>query len=482
VGSEGKPVNCFIDTGSPVSIYNPDIGKAPKDDPELGDFFNCPPLTTQGCVLQGVGGSRVEVSKTYRIPFLMDGRLIYTQVLCLDRHEETLPKILLGQRTTMGDFGGICMLPTQAGSLKICFKKGGAAWFHGEGVLGWSDPVADVFANRLNGTEKENEKIHKVFRLAAQSNERENESGQGSEDAFREGLEAQAMQDCFVENSCPVMKVNVRGKRRSHECWAAIDLHSPHNFVSRSFLATMGEDAPEATRLQEVKEIVDMKGDIIAIKERVILQLQAHALLEVAAYIVPEMGVDLVIGTVTQEKAVASAPAFQVHERVEWRTAVPLKIARTTVLPPRTQSRVQLQKISRDDVATFEQSVKLIAPISQTFASRIYKVAWGPCENPEWVQIANPANEPITLAEGEFVAELHLGGEWKAESVDLDPTPAEDAKERQEHQESKQNQLIRALHVFGVGQGKKAPVSPFEILKTSPQANQAVTSGSGGLY
>jgi hypothetical protein len=494
VGGEGKPVNCFIDTGSPVSIYNPDIGRAPNDDPELGDFFNCPPLTSQGCVLQGVGGARVEVNKTYKVPFMMDGKLIYTHMLCLDRHEETLPKILLGQRTTMNDFGGICMLPTQAGNLKICFRKGGAAWFYGEGILGWSDPIADVFANKLIGTENEHEKANKVFRLAARSYENQSAAeGGDSESTLEDALCAQAMQDCFVANSCPVVAVSVLTKEKSHECSVVIDQHSPHNFVSRSFLTAMGGDAPRPTKLKGVKEIVDMRGEIVAIKECVNLRLQAHAPLEVTAYVIPEMGADLVIGTITQAKVnakvgangataeirtEASVFALQVRERIEWRTAVPLKIAKATVLPPRTQSRVQLRKTSRDDVATFEQGVKLIAPVSQTFGSRIYKVAWGPCENPEWVQIANPANEPITLAGGEFVAELHLGGEWKTESVDLDPTPAENAKERQEHQENKQNQLVRALHVFGVGQGKKAPVSPFEILKNSPTGSLASWSES----
>ena len=213
------------------------------------------------------------------------------------------------------------------------------------------------------------------------------------------------------------------------------------------------------------------------------LRLQAHAPLEVTAYVIPEMNADLVIGTVTQAKVNAKVGAdgataeirteasvfsLQVRERLEWRTSIPLKIAKATILPPRTQSRVQLRKTSRDDVATFEQGVKLIAPVSQTFGSRIYKVAWGPCENPEWVQIANPANEPITLSEGEFVAELHLGGEWKTEDLDLDPTPAENAKEHQQCQENKRVQLVRALHVFGVGQGKKAPISPFVISKTMP--------------
>jgi hypothetical protein len=88
-----------------------------------------------------------------------------------------------------------------------------------------------------------------------------------------------------------------------------------------------------------------------------------------------------------------------------------------------------LQHISDSSLDAFKSKIKMIAPISQTFSSRVYKVAWGPCLEPTWAQLANPTNEPLFVRKGERIAELHLGGEWITEGVDLNPSVEEQAEE-----------------------------------------------------
>ena len=118
------------------------------------------------------------------------------------------------------------------------------------------------------------------------------------------------------------------------------------------------------------------------------------------------------------------------------------------------------------NMKSFTNTVKMISPPGGSFTKEAYKTAWGPCDNPEWVQIANPTLNPIKLKKGERVADMNIGQEWEIQDCNLDPTKEDHQKELFSENQQKAERTIRALVSFGVlqkGIRNKVPISPFEI-------------------
>jgi hypothetical protein len=130
---------CFLDTGSPFSIFNPDVGEAPEKDKIFGLFMREPYMKGSGCVLQGVGGAKVEAKVAFEVGFDLGGVEVKTKVLFLQKHEPTLPKLLLGLECLTEDFGGMYLEKGEKlGSLKCSFAKGGVKVFDGLGAPEWA--------------------------------------------------------------------------------------------------------------------------------------------------------------------------------------------------------------------------------------------------------------------------------------------------------------------------------------------------------
>ena len=229
-------------------------------------------------------------------------------------------------------------------------------------------------------------------------------------------------------------------------------------------------------------EIINANGDSILLRQYAMLNINipdTSIAFDIKAYVMSRMDTDLIIGSKSQQENGAKLAAnnnaliISKSERIvsvpvtawaDWRTALPLKVRQTTTIPPRSQSKVFICKLRNDDLEGFANSVKMISPSSQTFGARAYKVAWGPCENPTWLQIANPTYEPIILPKGLQVAELHLGREWKVQSMDLNPTIGEHINENAKSEKMQITQLVRALDIMGIKRkGKKAIDSPLKI-------------------
>ena len=498
IGPKGLSQKCFIDTGSPLTIFNPDEGTCPEDDPTLGSFFRGPPASTRGCILQGVGGATIETKRSYNLPFLMGNKIITTLVMCLDKHEKTLPKLLIGQQASMDDFGGMCMLPDKStGGIKICFKNSEGVWFHGEGLVDQTNREDDAFAkNALLGSSK-------VFHLASSHEGVKRVKEQPAMEDELDNLSSRAMQNCFVEGRCPAIDIKIKTKEENDEWWdglAAIDTHSTHNFVSRDFLKATGKDT-ETTLIGTPMEVVTMTGEVAIITEYVNLKICVNlggagndVHLDMVAHVFPDIETEITIGVAAQRSMgvaldtartnliIQPSPLcglrnIPIESWVDWRTAIPLRTSLPTVLPPRSQSKVMLQRVDDKHMSNFEK-VKIIAPTSQTFGSRAYKTAWGPCDDPTWIQIANPTFEPIRLGKGEHVAELHLGGGWDVKSLDLDPSVTEHIKEQTETLDIREAQLVRALNVLGVQQAGKRVDSPCAIYKLLPQNPRSATASS----
>jgi len=453
---------CFVDTGSPITIFNPDKGTNPEDDKIFGKYFKELPATIGSCVLQGVGGAQIEARLSFNVPFLMGGRKVETSVMCLEKHESTLPKLLLGYQSLMHDFGGMNMVPKKNGGLKISFKKGEPEWFQGEGVV---DEINEkVPTDEISFSNPQMKRATSVLKLTEAENRRKDDGEEQRGDALDE-LTAEISQGCFVEGLAPEIGARLEWDKESEKCSAVIDGSSCHNFVSEEYIESLGKRYPKVERLGAYFEIVGPTGEVVEVKKRISCRLVVgKEKLEVVLYVLPSIPTDVSIGTATQKLLGSSidksrrkwiinydgkgAVEMDIGGWVCWRTAVPLRALKDVTIPPRSQSKITLQQISDSSLDVFEGKTKIIAPISQTFSSRVYKVAWGPCLEPTWAQLANPTNEPLFVRKGEQIAELHLGGEWETESVDLDPSVEEQAEEVFKDKEVERVQLVRALQVL----------------------------------
>ena len=475
--SRSEMQQCFVDTGSPITIFNPDPGTKPEDDKIFGKYFRELPATIGSCVLQGVGGAQIEARLSFTVPFLMGGRKVETSVMCLEKHESTLPKLLLGYQSVMHDFGGMNMIPKKNGGLKISFKKGEPEWFQGEGVT--DEAEGKVATDAISLSEPQMRKAASVLKLTEAENRRRDDGKEERRGDALDELTSEISQGCFVEGLAPEIGARLEWDKESERCSAVIDGSSCHNFISEEYIESLRKRCPKVERLEAYFEIVGPTGEVVEVKKKISCRLVVgKEKLEVILYVLPSIPTDISIGAATQKllNSKVDKPRkkwiinYNEKQAVEmdiggwvcWRTAMPLRALKDVTIPPRSQSKLSLQRISDSSLDVFEGKTKIIAPISQTFSSRVYKVAWGPCLEPTWAQMANPTNEPLFVRKGEHIAELHLGGGWETESVDLNPSIEEQAEEVFKDKEVERVQLVRALKILGVRQNNEI-ISPFEI-------------------
>ena len=90
--------DCFLDTGSPFSIYNPSKNETINNDKIFKQFFDKKSDNPESLVMQGVGGGIITSQETLKFCFEFGKIHVETEIVVLPRHEPTLPKLLLGQR------------------------------------------------------------------------------------------------------------------------------------------------------------------------------------------------------------------------------------------------------------------------------------------------------------------------------------------------------------------------------------------------
>jgi hypothetical protein len=103
--------DCFLDTGSPFSIYNPSKNETINNDNIFKQFIDKKSENPDSLVMQGVGGGIITPQETLKFCFEFGKMHVETDVVVLTRHEPTLPKLLLGQRVLMTNFRGMHMYP-----------------------------------------------------------------------------------------------------------------------------------------------------------------------------------------------------------------------------------------------------------------------------------------------------------------------------------------------------------------------------------
>ena len=472
-------IKCFLDTGSPFSIFNPDRGGKPEEDTLLGKYVQSEPRkSTHTITLQGVGGATIKAENKCDIPFLMGKSRLFAEVLVLEKHEPTLPKLLIGLDALMGNFGGMLMQQGKgSGQLEVSFGKSRNHIFYGEGGAQESSRKGESerISAHVQQTQEESTAADKVFRLAAATAKKQYEhTSQGDEvDAMSLGIS----QDYFVDSQCPV----IEGSIGNNKVDLVVDVKSTYCLISEEYVK---HNSINMQGERKCPSLVDQEG---IIREglgwvTVAVVIEKHSK-EIEFCVWPRLPVTSVLGRTAsvafgmqfsdsspeQRIKIGEGTDFaKIETTYGWKTSIPLKVDKTTVIPARSQMKINIEPINKNHIEGFESAIKLIAPIHQTFSSKNFKTAWGPCINPEWVQVANPTTQPIKIVRGEHIADLHLGGGWEVENINLDQSSEEYSSQQAKKKENRKGQIGRALKILDMtnacqkARGKKSE-SPFVV-------------------
>ena len=126
--------SCFLDTGCPFSIYNPDKNSSIETDPIFKHFVSEEVSRGREVTLLGVGGGQIKSSRTLKFEFYMGTVRPKSEVLVLSQHEPTLPKLLLGMEALVEDFEGIHIQPIEGKTaLRCTFDVNSKVSFEGVG-------------------------------------------------------------------------------------------------------------------------------------------------------------------------------------------------------------------------------------------------------------------------------------------------------------------------------------------------------------
>ena len=116
-------ISSFIDTGSPLTIFNPLQGFDRDTDPlmkELTERSRINPSTPYE--VSGVGGGKIVIDNTVSVGFDLGlSNIIWQEVAFLKEHVPTLPRFLLGMDCVIDNFKGMHLKRTLGDQLRVTF-------------------------------------------------------------------------------------------------------------------------------------------------------------------------------------------------------------------------------------------------------------------------------------------------------------------------------------------------------------------------
>jgi hypothetical protein len=330
------------------------------------------------------------------------------------------------------------------GSLKCSFAKGGVKVFNGLGAPEWAGEESEVRLleetwKRVDDQEDaEASRRKKVFKIRQHAEE------EPMRDDW-DDLCDEALLEADADSQHPVVEIPFVTKDRVEIAETIVDDTCAYNLVSKAFLEALGEH--ESTRSKErAPSLVNGSGEVETSTGNVTLWMKVNGRLKKGEFwIWPGLHKDVVIGRETSQELGGrhdeSLKEWNVEPKGDtkfsfkwtgttgWKTSIPLRLKEDVILPPRSHSKVRVEGSGMESISALRNSVKMISPPGGSFTKEAYKTAWGPCDSPEWVQIANPTTSPIKLKKGERVADISIDEEWKIQNCNLDPTKEEHRKE-----------------------------------------------------
>ena len=463
---------CFLDTGSPFTIFNPDKGKTIEDDVIFRKFLNQKAENQEVVAMEGVGGGVVRSRETLLFDFKFGALHPQVEVVVLPHHEPTLPKLLLGQNALMGKFHGMLMYPPDRDNLldlktaflinpKIVFKGRGPPVDNSKEVV----RVMDFFKEEERADEHESAAFKKVTSKVL-LNSAVCSDLLTDDDEF---LELEGYAGTVASRRCPVLYAEM--KPLSGESWeqaVCVDMASPYSFIHRDLVSEI--DPKLIRKTTDFKPIFITEGkeylEFVELKLR--FEVGSFAEKITRFYIVDDLHVGAVVGNaikgfsfelsgeeeilkLVEEK---SMETFSIDLReVDFIDYVPphaaLYSSKDIVLPPYSQNKVSVfsTKSLGEGYVVAPTKIKSLEGV---------QAAWGVCNEPEWVQMLNPTDKFISLKKNVRVARIFETGEADREG----------------------GVLVKQINLLRDKQGKAKVESELErlckVLKVRPQGEGEV--------
>ena len=426
--------DCFLDTGSSYSIYNPASGETIDTDKIFNAFKNNQAQDTEGCALGGVGGGVIIATKARKFRFKIGKALCESDILILDKNEPTLPTLLLGMKTMMKDFKGEFIYPAAEGSAADIRCRFGVDIDHEFSGYGLHRSRATAMPIHMLLDEIEDTKLKESFVAIAQRLVGDNSEIEALlEDEDKENDNQGAYMDAIVARKCPIAVINFETKEGLEvEVATLIDEYDDYNYISKSFLSELEikeilkAPTPQGmfseTQHTEYVELKFTKEDgRKAIIPCHIKDIDAEIVLSTRAF--DEMNGridwDKNIWNVTNDIKVAFDPNDTIQYVPE---SVPLRLAHDVKLPPRSQNKVS----TMTKAAT--TSGYIIAPTN--IENGEVTVAWGACNEPTWCQLINASKKYKHLKKGSIIAKLFRTGSKLNEAIRLQTLEIDDQTEK----------------------------------------------------
>ena len=432
--------SCFLDTGCPFSIYNPDKGCTIENDPLFKNFQTEEVFKGREVTLLGVGGGQVKTSKTLMFEFDMGSKHPRTEVLILPTHEPTLPKLLLGMEALVDDFEGLHIFPgPEKASLVCTFDVNNSIHFSGFGAPKTCWRAKKSCKTLLLDQDLEEHDFESVAAmLLSKQTDRCCPAIQDDEDQGQECV----FLDTVVIRKCPLFTLSMSIEENKWRSEVLVDEDANLSLINKEFFLNLNLPDKVVQRGPRPNSAFGFTDKIVEFVEVFLYNEKGERLSQpIRLHLMPDLRADVVLGrecdtfnsnidweagqwTFAPKISGLSMSCHFNYEDIEHYLPAfsPVLAKKDMVLPPRSQNRIH---VTHDVCGTGY----VVAPTQLNEPG--LSPAWGICNEPEWVQVLNLTDSHVKIKKGDKIALLFELGSckenpgFKVRNVDLDESPSE---------------------------------------------------------
>ena len=426
----GKEEPAFIDSGAPFSIFNPPMFDGGKD----RIYGQAQALRSNiNCKFGGVGGGKIVADGNYLLDVSVGGTTRSCRFVFLRGHEPSLPRFLLGMDVITGALQGVRIKRTPV-QFEIAPEVIFPARINPNSKL---SKALDEQVVSLIDAKQDQDRVESYFEAIAEARYKdENRCAYPAQDVhsreFTDEREFEEEQKLLQEkfHDTPMPMIQMHTSTSDSKLKALVDSGSTFSLISNEaakILLKKG-DAMEDKSQKAMPNIRIADGEMVTAKKKVLLKLSFDRHEHVVPfYVFDGLPLDAIIGNdvckewksilswddhtwsiSTTEGSRISIPWVSVYGKY-WRGPENLIAKDDCIIPPQSHSKIKLQSaaLSKLELQGVKDDFAFISSI-QDQRVRTFKTAYGTSSlTPEWVQLANPTDDPIFIKKGEVVAHLH---------------------------------------------------------------------------
>ena len=448
----------FIDSGAPFSIFNPPLNNAAED--RIYDHAQILE-TSINCRFGGVGGGRIIAQGNYLLDVTVGQQTRSCRFVFLKTHEPSLPRFLLGMDVITGALEGV-----RIRRHSVQFEIAPEVVFPAR-----INPASKLYktldAQTISCLDSNCEGVNMAnyFKLIAAAQYEQQQGVTLNEHAAQSGelddeRDFETQQALLIErfHDAPMPMIELQTETSASKLAMLVDSGSTYSLISSAvakiLLAT--KDAKEVDTCFEMPAIRVANGTLMTATKMISLRLSLakDTTASVHFFVFDGLPLDAIIGNDVCEKWNAtlswgshmwtiqvkvahklsvqiSIPWMPVYGKY-WRGPENLLAKDDFIIPPQCHSKVNLQEtVMLKNYCVKDNFAFITGVLHQQHNS--FKTAYGTSSlSPNWIQLANPTDNPIFIKKGEIVGLLHPREEHHVdEAADLNVTAADIHKEKE---------------------------------------------------